>query len=164
MSTQAGPWATAPAPIAPDPARDAAFAELIGWLQTRRVHMGVNIGLMNRPGSPVFRRIEMSLPLFTVAAGTIVALPFGGPHLAFLCLVLGGIGFFFMALPRIKARVYDRTMQLVSNDRAAFEHCWKVGALSLQDAHHPDNAMLGGTADWASFRPRPAAAAGDAPA
>lgn len=164
MSTQAGPWAAAPAPIAPDPARDAAFAELIVWLQEQRAHLGVNIGLMNRPGSPVFRRIEMSLPLFAVAAGTIAALPIGGPHLAFLCLVLGGIGFFFMALPRVKARVYDRTMQLVTNDRAAFEHCWAIGALSLQDAQARDNNMLGGTGDWTSFRPRPAAAAGDAPA
>lgn len=161
MTSKAGPWEAAPVPVAPDPARDAAFAELIGWLQSGRVRMGVNIGLMNRPGSPVFRRIEMSLPLFAVAAGTIAALPFGGPHLAFLCLVLGGIGFFFMALPRVKARVYDRTMQLVTNDRAAFERCWAMGALSLQDAQASDNNMLGGTGDWTSFRPHPAAAAGD---
>jgi len=144
-----------------NPERWAALARLREWVVARRVVVGVNIGLLNRPGSPVFRRIETALPVGTTIFAVIVAFAVGGPHLGLLCLVFGLVGLFFMALPRVRNRVYNRALDYAFADPANLDRLWAMGAVSLADAAERGHELVAPAGDWAAFRPR---AGADAPA
>ncbi len=125
-----------------------AHARFVRLINESRLHLGVNIGLMNRPGSPVFRRIETALPVFLGIFGVIGALAVGGFPLGLVALVIGlGLWFLFI-LPRIKEQVHARTLGYVTGDPDAFVVAWQAGAVTLQregeECRSPDG-------DWAEF-------------
>lgn len=110
----------------------SAHARLDRLLRERRLTLGVNIGLMNRPGSPVFRRIETALPIFLGIMGVVIAVAIGGFPLGLLALTAGLAVWFLVILPRIKDQVYERTLGYISSDPEAFLRVWEAGAVTLR--------------------------------
>lgn len=132
-------------------ARAAAHARLTAAIEAKRVHLGVNIGIANRPGSPVFIRRESAVPLFLSFFGVIGATIVGGPMLGVLALGLAGLVWFLLVLPRLRDRVYERTLAYALGGVEEFERMWNAGALSLMT---PDGSVAearGPAADWVAF-------------
>ena len=131
-----------------DPRDLDPHARLKRLIAQKRLILGVNIGLMSRPGSPVFRRIETALPLGLGMFGVIAATVFGGVWLGVFALTLGILVWFLFLLPRIKDQVYERTLAYVLSAPEAFAKVWQAGAITLRAgervARSPDD-------DWQSF-------------
>jgi len=125
-----------------------AHARLVRLLREKRLTLGVNIGLMNRPGSPVFRRVETALPIFLGIMGVVIAVAIGGFPLGIVALTAGLGVWFLVILPRMKDQVYARTLGYVTGDPDAFVRVWEAGAVTLQrggeECRPPDG-------DWAAF-------------
>lgn len=125
-----------------------SHARLKRLIAQKRLILGVNIGLMSRPGSPVFRRIETALPLGLGMFGVIAATVFGGVWLGVFALTLGILVWFLFLLPRIKDQVYERTLAYVLSAPEAFAQVWQAGAITLRagerEARSPDG-------DWQVF-------------
>lgn len=128
-------------------ARDA-HARLVRLIEQKRIHLGVNIGLMNRPGSPVFRRIETALPIFLGIMGVVGALAIGGFPLGLVALMIGIALWFLLILPRMKDQVHARTLGYVTGDADAFANVWQAGAVTLQ---RDGGECRGPEGDWAAF-------------
>ena len=124
-----------------------AHARLVRLVRENRLRLGVNIGLMNRPGSPVFRRIETALPIFLGIMGVVGAVAIGGFPLGLVALMAGLGVWFLVILPRMKDQVYERTLGYVTGDPDAFVTVWQAGAVTLQregeECRAPD--------DWMAF-------------
>jgi hypothetical protein len=124
-----------------------AHARLVRLLAQKRLRLGVNIGLMNRPGSPVFRRIETALPIFLGIMGVIGAVAIGGFPLGIVALTAGLGVWFLVILPRMKDQVYERTLGYVSGSPEAFLEAWNAGAVTLQqgdaECRPPDGDWMG---------------------
>jgi len=131
-----------------DPSLAESHARLKRLVAQKRVVLGVNIGLMARPGSPVFRRIETALPLGLGMFGVIAATIFGGVWLGILALTLGIAVWFLFLLPRIKDQVYDRTLAFVLSAPEAFEQVWQAGAVTLRAGERECRPPEG---DWLRF-------------
>ena len=131
-----------------DPQVAQAHARLKRLIAQKRLILGVNIGLMSRPGSPVFRRIETALPLGLGMFGVIAATIFGGVWLGVFALTLGILVWFLFLLPRIKDQVYDRTLAYVLSSPEGFAQVWQAGAITLcageREVRSPDG-------DWQAF-------------
>jgi len=128
-------------------ARDA-HARLVRLIREKRVNLGVNIGLMNRPGSPVFRRIETALPIFLGIMGVIGAVVIGGFPLGIVALMAGLGVWFLVILPRMKDQVHARTLGYITGDADAFETVWQAGAVTLERG---GEECRGPDGDWAAF-------------
>jgi hypothetical protein len=109
-----------------------AHARLTRLLAQKRLLLGVNIGLMSRPGSPVFRRIESALPIGLGLFGVISATILGGVMLGVLALGAGIAVWFLVILPRIKNQVYARTHAFVTSSPEAFLQAWEARAITLR--------------------------------
>ncbi len=124
-----------------------AHARLVRLVRENRLRFGVNIGLMNRPGSPVFRRVETALPIFLGIMGVVGAVAIGGFPLGLVALMAGLGVWFLVILPRMKDQVYERTLGYVTGDADAFVKVWEAGAVTLQregeECRQPD--------DWIAF-------------
>lgn len=131
-----------------DPALAVSHARLTRLIMQKRLILGVNIGLMSRPGSPVFRRIETALPLGLGMFGVIAATVFGGVWLGILALTLGIVVWFLFLLPRIKDQVYDRTLAYVLSAPEAFAQVWQAGAVTLRAGERECRPPEG---DWQRF-------------
>ncbi|WP_114377700.1 hypothetical protein [Elioraea thermophila] len=131
-----------------DPALAESHARLKRLIMQKRLILGVNIGLMSRPGSPVFRRIETALPLGLGMFGVIAATVFGGVWLGILALTLGIVVWFLFLLPRIKDQVYDRTLAYVLSAPEAFAQVWQAGAVTLRAGERECRPPEG---DWQRF-------------
>lgn len=125
-----------------------AHARLVRLLRERRLRLGVNIGLMNRPGSPVFRRIETALPIFLGIMGVVGAVAIGGFPLGIVALTAGLAVWFLVILPRMKDQVYDRTLGYVTAEPDNFVRAWEAGAITLQRGEEECRPPEG---DWALF-------------
>lgn len=125
-----------------------AHARLVRLLRERRLRLGVNIGLMNRPGSPVFRRIETALPIFLGIMGVVIAVAIGGFPLGIVALTAGLGVWFLVILPRMKDQVYDRTLGYVTAEPDNFVRAWEAGAITLQRGEEECRPPGG---DWAAF-------------
>lgn len=125
-----------------------AHARLVRLLAQRRLLLGVNIGLMSRPGSPVFRRIETALPIGLGLFGVISATLLGGVMLGILALTIGIAIWFLVILPRIKDQVYARTYAYVTSAPEAFLKAWEAQAITLR-AGEAECRPPGG--DWIAF-------------
>ncbi|MCU0987083.1 MAG: hypothetical protein MUC89_19455 [Acetobacteraceae bacterium] len=125
-----------------------AHARFVRLIEEKRLHLGVNIGLMNRPGSPVFRRIETALPIFLGIMGVIGGLATGGFPLGLAALVIGLAIWFLVVLPRMKDQVHSRTLGYVTGDPDAFVTVWQAGALTLQRGDEECRSPEG---DWGAF-------------
>lgn len=132
-------------------ARAAAHARLTAAIEAKRVHLGVNIGIANRPGSPVFIRRESAVPLFLSFFGVIGATIVGGPMLGVLALGLAGLVWFLLVLPRLRDRVYERTLAYALGGVEEFERMWNAGALSLMTPDRSVAEARGPAADWVAF-------------
>lgn len=128
-------------------ARDA-HARLVRLVREKRLSLGVNIGLMNRPGSPVFRRIETALPMFLGIMGVVGGVAFGGFPLGLVALAAGLGVWFLVILPRMKDQVYERTLGYVTGDADAFLKVWQEGAVTLQREGEECRPPEG---DWMAF-------------
>lgn len=131
-----------------DPQVARAHARLKRLIAQKRLILGVNIGLMSRPGSPVFRRIETALPLGLGMFGVIVATVFGGVWLGVFALTLGILVWFLFLLPRIKDQVYDRTLAYVLSSPEGFAQVWQAGAITLRAGERECRPPDG---DWQVF-------------
>jgi len=125
-----------------------AHGRLVRLLRENRLRLGVNIGLMNRPGSPVFRRIETALPIFLGIMGVVIAVAIGGFPLGLVALAAGLGVWFLVVLPRIKDQVYDRTLGYVTAEPENFVRAWEAGAVTLQRGGEECRPPGG---DWAAF-------------
>jgi hypothetical protein len=125
-----------------------AHAKLVRLIAEKRIMLGVNIGLMSRPGSPVFRRIETALPIFLGIMGTIGGLAIGGLPLGIIALAAGLGVWFLVILPRMKDQVYERTVGYVTGEPEAFVKVWEAGAVTLsrdgEECRPPEG-------DWMAF-------------
>ena len=125
-----------------------AHARLVRLLAQKRLVLGVNIGVMSRPGSPVFRRIETALPTGLGLFGVIGATVIGGVTLGALALTIGVAVWFLVILPRIKDQVYARSYAFVTSSPAAFAQAWEARAITLragaEECRPPDG-------DWIAF-------------
>lgn len=125
-----------------------AHARLVRLVAEKRLMLGVNIGLMSRPGSPVFRRIETALPIFIGIMGVVGGLAIGGLPLGIVALVVGLGIWFLVILPRMKDQVYERTLGYVTSEPEAFARVWGAGAVTLsrdgEECRPPDG-------DWVEF-------------
>lgn len=128
-------------------ARDA-HARLVRLLREKQITLGVNIGLMNRPGSPVFRRVETALPIFLGIMGVVGGVAFGGFALGIVALMAGLGVWFLVVLPRMKDQVYERTLGYVTGDAAHFLTAWEAGAITLQRGGEECRPPEG---DWQGF-------------
>jgi hypothetical protein len=132
-------------------AKAHAHAALQAAVLAKRVHLGVNIGIANRPGSPVFIRRETAVPLFLSLFGVIGATLLGGPMLGLIGLALGVGAWFLFVLPRLRDRVYERSLAFALGGVAEFETMWGAGALSLMT---PDGSVAerrSPAGDWVAF-------------
>ncbi len=125
-----------------------AHARLVRLLREKRLALGVNIGLMNRPGSPVFRRIETALPIFLGIIGVIGGVAIGGLALGIVALMAGLGVWFLVILPRMKDQVYERTLGYVTGDPDAFQKVWDAAAVTLQRDGEECRPPEG---DWMAF-------------
>ncbi len=125
-----------------------SHARLKRLVAQKRILLGVNVGLMSRPGSPVFRRIETALPVGLGLFGVIGATVLGGVWLGMLALTIGLVLWFLMILPRIKDQVYDRTLAFVLSSPEAFETVWNAGAITLKAGERECRPPDG---DWMRF-------------
>jgi hypothetical protein len=132
-------------------ARAAAHACLKTAIEAKRVHLGVNIGIANRPGSPVFIRRESAVPLFLSFFGVIAATILGGPMLGLVGLGLGAGAWFLLVLPRLRDRVYERSLAYALGGIEEFERMWRAGALSLMTVDGSVPEARGPAADWVEF-------------
>jgi hypothetical protein len=125
-----------------------AHSRLTRLLAQKRLVLGVNIGLMSRPGSPVFRRVETALPIGIGLFGVISATILGGVMLGILALTAGIAVWFLVILPRIKDQVYARTYAFVTSAPEAFLQAWEAAAITLragqEECRPPDG-------DWIAF-------------
>jgi hypothetical protein len=128
-------------------ARDA-HARLVRLLRENRLRLGVNIGLMNRPGSPVFRRVETALPIFLGIMGVVGGVALGGLALGLVALMAGLGVWFLVVLPRMKDQVYERTLGYVTGDVAHFLAAWEAGAITLERGGEECRPPEG---DWQGF-------------
>ena len=125
-----------------------AHARLVRLLREKRLTLGVNIGLMNRPGSPVFRRVETALPIFLGIMGVVIAVAIGGFPLGIVALTAGLGVWFLVILPRMKDQVHSRTLGYVTAEPDHFVQVWQAGAVTLQRGGEECRAPDG---DWAAF-------------
>lgn len=124
-----------------------SHALLVRLVRENRIRLGVNVGLMNRPGSPVFRRIETALPIFLGIMGVVGAVAIGGFPLGLVAL-MAGLGIWFLViLPRMKDQVYERTLGYVTSDPDAFVSVWDANAVTLQR----DGEECRPPGDWMAF-------------
>ncbi|MFQ3622578.1 MAG: hypothetical protein SNJ73_03435 [Acetobacteraceae bacterium] len=125
-----------------------SHARLKRLVAQKRIFVGVNVGLMSRPGSPVFRRIETALPVGLGLFGVIGATVLGGVWLGVVALTVGLALWFLMILPKIKDQVYDRTLAFVLSSPEAFETVWNARAITLRAGERECRPPDG---DWAGF-------------
>lgn len=125
-----------------------AHARLTRLLAQKRLVLGVNIGLMSRPGSPVFRRIETALPTGLGLFGVIGATILGGVVLGAAALTVGVAIWFLVVLPRIKDQVYARSYAYVTSSPEAFLHAWEARAITLRSGEEECRPPDG---DWVAF-------------
>lgn len=125
-----------------------AHARLVRLIAEKRLLLGVNIGLMSRPGSPVFRRIETALPIFLGIMGVVGGVAIGGLPLGIIALMAGLGVWFLVILPRMKDQVHERTVGYVTGTPDAFVKVWEAGAVTLshegEECRPPDG-------DWMEF-------------
>jgi hypothetical protein len=131
-------------------AKQKAHAKLAAAIAAQRVRMGVNVGIANRPGSPVFVRSESAVPLFLSFFGVIAATFLGGPILGVTALGLAGLVWIWLIHPRLRDRVYERAVAFASGGVVEFETMWAAGAISLQRADG-SGEIRGPDGDWVAF-------------
>jgi hypothetical protein len=131
-------------------ARDQAHRRLAAAVAAQRVRIGVNVGVANRPGSPVFVRRESAVPIFLSFFGVIAATFIGGPILGVTALGLAGLVWIWLIHPRLRDRVYERSVAFATGGVAEFETMWRAGAISLQQADG-GNEIRGPDGDWVAF-------------
>jgi hypothetical protein len=131
-------------------AKEHAHRKLATAIAAQRVRMGVNVGIANRPGSPVFIRRESAVPLFLSLFGVIAATLLGGPFLGLAGLALAGLAWVLLIHPRLRDRVYERSLAYATGGVAEFERMWAAGAISLL---HADGSgeLRSPDGDWVAF-------------
>jgi hypothetical protein len=132
-------------------AKAHAHAALKAAVLAKRVHLGVNIGIANRPGSPVFIRRETAVPLFVSLFGVIAATLLGGPMLGLVGLGLGVGAFLLFVLPRLRDRVYERSLAFALGGVSEFETMWGAGVLSLMAPDKSQAEARSPAGDWVAF-------------
>jgi len=127
---------------------DDALTALRAQVDAGAIQLGVNIRLMNSPGSPAFRRHESAIPIIAgLAASFAVTSLLGWPGGAVVITAFAVLWFGWL-YPRVRGHVFDRTVALAFRSSGDFAALWRRGALSLhaQDAH-----CLSPRGDWISF-------------
>lgn len=136
-----------------DPGRTADPGRAHAWLawavRNGLVFVGVNMRIMARPGAPAFRRYETMIPSFVGAAGVIGAVAIGGFVLGIVMLTVSLAAWFLVLWPRVRDRVYDRTLTAILSDQGAFEQAWRMGAINL--SHRTGGECRSPDGHWPSW-------------
>lgn len=127
---------------------DEAFAELRRLVDAQVLRIGVNIRQMNSPGSPAFRRYESAVPIIaglglSMAASSLVGWWLGATVIVAFCVL-----WFGWVFPRVRDRVFDRSVALAFRSQRDFAALWKRGALSVQAE---TEQCLSPRGDWIAF-------------
>lgn len=131
-------------------AKEQAHRRIAAAIAAQQVRMGVNVGIANRPGSPVFVRSESAVPVFLSFFGVIAATFMGGPILGVTALGLAGLVWIWLIHPRLRDRVYERSVAYATGGVAEFERMWQAGAISLQRAD-TGSELRSPEGDWVDF-------------
>lgn len=116
-----------------------------------RVDFGVELKLLNKPGSPVFSRSDNLLPWVALICLGIVGWRLGGwvgaavVVASMLILIATTINFAVMR------RLRQRTIEYALSGRSGFDDLWSHGALSILLHGEPDSEVRGPDGDWQTF-------------
>ena len=127
---------------------DEAFAALRRLADAQALRLGVNIRMMNSPGSPAFRRYESAAPIIAALALSLGAMSLAGWWLGAVVIVAFCVLWFGYLFPRVRDRVFDRTLAFALRSPRDFAALWKKGALSL---HAEKDQCLSPRGDWVAF-------------
>lgn len=110
---------------------DEALKALQAQVEAGTVQIGVNIRLMNSPGSPVFRRHETAIPIIGGLAASLAATSMVNWVVG--AVVIGAFGalWFSKLYPKVRGDVFDRTVALAFRSSRDFQALWQKGALQL---------------------------------
>jgi hypothetical protein len=125
-----------------------AFALLRGLVDAERLRIGVNIRMMNSPGSPAFRRQESAIPIVAGIALSLGATSLAGWWLGAVVITGFCVLWFRFLYPKVRDRVFDRTTALALRSSRDFTALWQRGALSL---HTDTEQCLSPRGDWITF-------------
>ncbi len=125
-----------------------AFATLRRLADDETLKLGVNIRMMNSPGSPAFRRYESAIPIIGGLALSLGATSAVGWWLGAVVIVGFCIAWFGFLYPKVRDRVFERTVALALRSPRDFAALWKRGALSL---HAGTEQCLSPRGDWIAF-------------
>lgn len=125
-----------------------AFAALRRLADAEALRLGVNIRMMNSPGSPAFRRYESAVPIIAGLALSLGATSVVGWWLGAVVIAGFCVAWFGFVYPKVRDRVFDRTMALALRSSRDFAALWGRGALSL---HAGTEQCLSPRGDWIAF-------------
>jgi len=116
-----------------------------------RIDFGVELKLLNKPGSPVFSRSDNLLPLVALICLGIVGWRLGGwvgaaaAVAAMTIMIATTINFAVMR------RLRQRTIDYALSGQTGFDDLWSHGALSILVRGEPDSETRGPDGDWQAF-------------
>lgn len=125
-----------------------AFLALRRLLDARALRLGVDIRLMNSPGSPAFRARETAVPMVIGLAASLGATALGGTWAGMAVIAAFLVVWFRVLYPQVRGRVFDRTAALALRDARDFAALWARGALSLHAGAEQCQSPRG---DWVAF-------------
>ena len=116
-----------------------------------RLDLGVDLKILNKPGSPVFSRSDTLLPWLAMICLTIVGWRLGGwvgaLAAAGAMIVLIATTINFAVMRRLRLRALDYALSGLSG----FDRLWAMGALSLRLRGEPESEIRGPDDDWRGF-------------
>ncbi|MEQ9123352.1 MAG: hypothetical protein RIM80_12385 [Alphaproteobacteria bacterium] len=134
---------------------DQALFERIWYAERdRRIDLGFDLKLLNRPGSPVYKMSDNVLPwvaflcLVVVGwrlAGWIGALAAGAATVVLIATTVN-----FAVMGRLRARAREHAL----SGRIGFAELWRLGAVSLRLKGDAASEMQGPAQDWRDFARR----------
>lgn len=116
-----------------------------------KIHVGTDLKVLNRPGSPAYRIQDNALPFFATVCFTLGAFMIGGWLLALgvlaSCLILMLTLINFLIMGRVRERALDHAM----SGMPAWQTLWDMGALSLLRDEPKKVEARSPTDEWRDF-------------
>jgi len=115
------------------------------------VELGLDLKLLNKPGSPVYRRADNVLPWLAFVCLVIVGWRIGGwvgaaaAGASTLILIATTINF------AVHRRLRQRGLAHALSGRTGLDELWRAGALSLRLKTDDASEMKGPDQDWRDF-------------
>lgn len=123
------------------------------WLAHRdaKADIGTQLKVLNKPGSPVYRRSDNLLPWIAFVCLAIVGYQLGGwiglAAIASAMAVLMMTTISFAVMSRLRKRTIDYAL----SGRQGFEELWDGGGLTIRMVGNPSTEVRGPDGDWRAF-------------